>query len=109
MSSNIVILILIVAAAVAFFMWMKRGRNDDTSARAPAYNPPAATPGATPASSAGTLRTGGPLASYDEYRRVSPSNMINGKLTCNRCGSNLIRTAGGTASCTTCGASLYRA
>ncbi len=72
----------------------------------PAYTPPATAPAAAP--SAG-LRTGGPLGSYDEYRRVSPSNMINGKLTCNQCGSNLIRTVGGTASCTTCGASLYRA
>ncbi len=32
MSSNIVILILIVAAAVAFFMWMKRGKNDGSGA-----------------------------------------------------------------------------
>lgn len=108
MSSNIVILILIVAAAVAFFMWMKRGRSDDVSTRTPAYQPPAASPATTPATSGATLRTGGPLGSYDEYRRVSPSNMINGKLTCNQCGSNLIRTVGGTASCTTCGASLYR-
>ncbi|MBA3596004.1 MAG: hypothetical protein H0W40_01285 [Methylibium sp.] len=106
MSSNIVILIIIVAAAVAFFMWMKRGKSDDMSAGAPAYKPPAAAPATAPGA---TLRTGGPLASYDEYRRVSPSNMINGKLTCNQCGSNLVRTDGGTASCTTCGASLYRA
>ena len=52
--------------------------------------------------------TGDAAASYDEYRQRAPSNMINGKLTCNRCGSSLIRTEGGTASCTSCGAALYR-
>ena len=52
---------------------------------------------------------GGPAASYDEYRRVSPSNMVYGKLTCNRCGSNRIRVEGGAAACMSCGASLYRA
>jgi ribosomal protein S27E len=35
--------------------------------------------------------------------------MVYGKLTCNRCGSNLLSTSGGVASCGSCGAALYRA
>jgi flagellar basal body-associated protein FliL len=108
MSSNLVILIVIVAAAYGLYVWMRRSKGSDTNAGTPAYTPPAST-STTGLSAATATATGGALGSYEEYRRVSPSNMINGKLTCNRCGSNLIRTAGGMASCTTCGASLYRA
>lgn len=95
MSWNTVILIIVIAAVV-YFVWKQRGAKS----------------GVAPADSAGAASgasvAGDAAASYDDYRQRAPSNMINGKLTCNRCGSNLIRTEGGTASCTSCGAALYR-
>ena len=100
MSWNLVILILVVAA-VAYVLWSRRDKAGELGAGS------AAQPASAGAGAGGGAV--GPLASYDEYRRVSPSNMLNGKLTCNRCGSNLISTAGGMATCSTCGASLYRA
>lgn len=100
MSWNLVILILVVAA-VAYVLWTRRDKGGELG-HGSAVQPASAGAGGSTASS-------GPLASYDEYRRVSPSNMVNGKLTCNRCGSNLIAAANGTASCLNCGASLYRA
>jgi hypothetical protein len=110
------IAILIVAiAAVAYFVWNQRKRSGDSGkAAAPSAAPPASMPAATPRSAASpsaapAAGSGGALASYDEYRRTSPSNMVYNKLTCNRCGSNLIRTTGGMASCMSCGAALYRA
>ena len=96
MSMNILILIAVVAI-VAYFIWKPRGKSDSGA-------------GAMTSGAAGTAAAGaaGPVASYEDYRRTSPSNMINGKLTCNRCGSNMIATAGSTASCSNCGAALYR-
>jgi hypothetical protein len=118
--------ILVVAvAAVAYFYWNQRKGSGPDGARkpgAPLTPPPAANPTAAPAAApsasasaaparpmAAAAAAGGPAASYDEYRRVSPSNMVYGKLTCNRCGSNRIRVEGGTAGCMSCGAALYRA
>ena len=118
--------ILVVAvAAVAYFYWNQRkgsASGDERKAApgapvhpaAPAAGAAAAAPpapAAAPAAraTAATGAAGGPAASYDEYRRISPSNMVYGKLTCNRCGSNRIRVEGGTAGCMSCGAALYRA
>ena len=99
MSWNTLILILVVAA-VAYFVWKQRGGKTDAL-------PAAAAAGAGVAGSG--VSSTGPAASYDEYRRRAPSNMINGKLTCTQCGSNLISVGGGTASCSSCGTALYRA
>jgi hypothetical protein len=96
MNASIVILVAAVALAVAWYWWSRRDKQ------------PAAIGGHL---AAGTTTAGaapGALASYDEYRRISPSNMLLGKLTCNRCGSNLIVARNGTASCSNCGAALYR-
>jgi hypothetical protein len=119
------ILILVAAvAAVAYFYWNRRkgsapGDERKAAPGAPVNTPAAASgpataaaPGADAAPARAMATAGGagsPAASYDEYRRVSPSNMVYGKLTCNRCGSNLIRVEGGAAACMSCGASLYRA
>jgi hypothetical protein len=111
------ILILVVAvAAVAYFYWNQRkGSTPGDERKAPPAAPVGAPPAAAaPVASAAPARpavavAGTAAASYDEYRRVNPSNMVYGKLTCNRCGSNLIRVDGGAAGCLTCGASLYRA
>jgi len=111
MSWSIVILIA-VAAAVAYFV-LKRGKSSDSPMAAtpqPAAAPTAAPASASSASSAATAARARPSASsYEEYRRTSPSNMINGRLTCNRCGSNLIQTQGGSATCSSCGSLLYGA
>ena len=85
MSWNLLILVAVVAA-VAWFVWQQRGKS----------------------AAATTAPADGVAASYDDYRRLAPSNMINGKLTCNRCGSNLLRQGGGEASCSSCGSALYR-
>jgi lipopolysaccharide export system protein LptC len=85
MSLNILIAVAVVAA-IAWFVWQQRGK----SASAAAALPDAA------------------AASYEDYRRLAPSNMINGKLTCKHCGSNLLRQGGGVASCSSCGSALYR-
>ena len=92
-----------IAAAIAYFVLKQRGKG----AEAPMAATPQATPGAGGTSPAARARPG--ASSYEEYRRMSPSNMINGRLTCNRCGSNLIQTQGGTATCSTCGSVLYGA
>ena len=105
MSWSIVILIA-VAAAVAYFV-LKRGRSTD----APLATPPQPAPPASarPDGNATTARARPAASSYEDYRRTSPSNMINGRLTCNRCGSNLIQTQGGSATCSSCGSVLYGA
>jgi hypothetical protein len=121
MDFSIVILVVAVAA-VAYFVWNQRkGAGPSDQARPMPPAPAASTPVSAPVSAApvasaanaaaraAPAAAGSAAASYDEYRRVSPSNMVYGKLTCNRCGSNLIRVEGGTAGCTTCGAALYRA
>jgi hypothetical protein len=103
------ILILVIAvAAVASFVWNQRqGSSGPAATSAPPA--PAPAPVATPAKPAPAEAGAGPLASYDEYRRANPSHMVYNKLTCNRCGSNRIAVAGGTAVCGNCGAALYRA
>lgn len=98
MNSSIVILVVVVALALAWYLWSRREKSSSTLATA----------GAAPGGGASSVAPSGALASYDEYRRVSPSNMLYGKLTCNRCGSNLIAASNGTASCSNCGAALYR-
>ena len=96
---------IIVVAVVAWFLW---NRNKGAAAPPAATSaPPAPTP--APAAPLPGRAAAAPLGSYDDYRRVSPSNMVYGKLTCNRCGSNLLSTSGGVASCGSCGAALYRA
>ena len=107
MSWSIVILIA-VAAAVAYFV-LKRGKSSESSMAA-TPQPAAAPSPVSPASSAApAARARAAASSYEEYRRTSPSNMINGRLTCNRCGSNLIQTQGGSATCNSCGSLLYGA
>ena len=110
-------ILVIAVAAVAYFYWNQRkgsASGDERKPGAPVNPPapaaaPAATASAPPARAAAAAGSAGsPAASYDEYRRVSPSNFVYGKLTCNRCGSNLIRVEGGTAGCMSCGAALYR-
>jgi hypothetical protein len=106
------ILILVIAvAAVAYFVWNQRkGSRGPTATGAPPVPAPAPMASATPARPAPAAPAGaGPLDSYDEYRRANPSHMVYNKLTCNRCGSNRIAVAGGTALCSNCGAALYRA
>jgi hypothetical protein len=97
MSWNIVI-VIVVAAAIAYFVWKQLSGKGPTAATAGAGTPPAA----------GAAATTTP-ASYEDYRRTSPSNMINGKLTCNRCGSNRIRSSATSGRCDNCGATLYGA
>lgn len=99
-----VVLFVVAVAAVVYFVWSQRAKRPDSTAAAP----PPQLPASTASALATTPSAAGLLASYDEYRRVHPSNMLYGKLTCNRCGSNLLRSAGGTASCMSCGAALYR-
>lgn len=97
-----VVMFVVAVAAVVYFVWSQRSKRPP-QADAPARLPTAAL-AAAPAPSAN-----GSLASPDEYRRVHPSNMLQGKLTCHRCGSNLLRAEGGVVSCSSCGAALYRA
>lgn len=99
MSTSMWVLIVVVALAAVWFFWGRNRVKDTMSAPAPA----------TAAGSSGSTGGGAALGSYDDYRRTSPSNMVYGKLTCNRCGSNLIRAEGGVGRCTNCGAQLYRA
>ncbi len=105
---NWTIVIVIGAVAAVAYYDRKSGRKPASGAAsagaAPVPAPGPATPAAAPVAAAA-----GPAASYDDYRRLHPSNMRIGKLTCNECGSNLLRTASGLASCTNCGVSLYRA
>jgi hypothetical protein len=103
-----IVIVIAIAAAVAYFVWKQRGKGSDVPMTTAARTPPSAgqgtSAGASPAA-AGHARA----SSFEEYRRLSPSNMINGRLTCNRCGSNLIQAQGGSATCTTCGSILYGA
>ena len=105
MNSSIVILIVVVALAVAWYLWSRRDKQPTSTGGSGTTPGATATPKLAPATVA---PASGALGSYDEYRRVSPSNMRLGKLTCNRCGSNLIATTNSTASCSNCGAALYR-
>ncbi|MGE5116100.1 MAG: hypothetical protein ACM3N6_06355 [Betaproteobacteria bacterium] len=104
MNLSIVIGVIIVAL-VAWFLWNRNKGGAVGTSAAPTRPAPSAAPSPAPMPA---VAAGGPLGSYEEYRRVSPSNMVYGKLTCNRCGSNLLRTSAGVASCSSCGAALYR-
>lgn len=103
-----IVIVIAIAAAVAYFVWKQRGKGSD----APLTTAARTTPPATQGTNAGAAPAAGGHAgasSFEEYRRLSPSNMINGRLTCNRCGSNLIQSQGGRATCSTCGSILYAA
>ncbi|WP_309624665.1 hypothetical protein [Methylibium sp.] len=110
MSWTIVIIIAVVAG-VAYFLYKQRGDKapDAVPSRDAGRVPGAALAASPPAAPSAQHAAAGPAASHDEYRRTYPSNMRGGKLTCNQCGSTLLRTAAGLASCTSCGSSLYRA
>lgn len=102
-----IVIVIAIAAAVAYFVWKQRGKGSDAPLTTAARSAPPATQGTSDAPPAATARAG--ASSFEEYRRLSPSNMINGRLTCNRCGSNLIQAQGGSATCSTCGSILYGA
>jgi hypothetical protein len=106
-----IVILIVAVAAVAYFVWNQRKGAGDSTATTGSAGPSAAATPPRPATPAAATPTSGasPLASYDEYRRVNPSHMVYNKLTCNRCGSNMIKTSGGTALCGNCGAALYRA
>jgi hypothetical protein len=105
MSWSIVILIA-VAAAVAYFV-LKRGKSNGSPMSATPQPAPAPATASPAPSAAPAARARAVASSYEEYRRTSPSNMINGRLTCIRCGSNLIQTQGGSATCSSCCSVLY--
>jgi hypothetical protein len=107
MSTGTIVLIVVIAA-VAWYLWSRRDKTPPGSAATPPSTAAstASLPSSTPATA--TAAAGSAVGSYDEYRRLAPSNMVYNKLTCNRCGSNLIASNGGVAACSNCGASLYR-
>lgn len=81
------LILLAIAAVVVYLLWQQRNKAPDVVSAA-----------------------GGPVpaASYEAYRRQHPSHMVYGKLTCQHCGSNLIRREQGVARCESCSAALYR-